>query len=225
MRTEAATKRVGKPWSWSSTKVNGVTINYAVAKPANVVKGETRKVLLAFPPGGQTADLVDVGLAKYWAAEGTKRGWVVISPAAPTTGLFYSGSSQLIAPFLDRALAAVGVTPSEVALGGISNGGLSAFRAAVDRPTFYSAIATLPGAIPGTADDNTIASLKRMRVGLWVGGNDASWRTPSQHIYDTLAGLSSVKTDVHLRILPGQGHFLEGVTPTEVWDVIEGKQP
>jgi hypothetical protein len=39
--------------------------------------------LLALPPGDQSKELVAAGLRLYWEAQAKKRGWVVISPAAP----------------------------------------------------------------------------------------------------------------------------------------------
>lgn len=219
----AAARNSAPLWEWRSTKVRGVTISYAIAVPPGSQKGQKRNVLLAFPPGGQTKDLVDVGLRRYWAAEGTKRGWIVISPAAPRTGLFMSGSSKLISPFLDAAIAKSGFLADDVALGGISNGGLSAFRAALDHPARYSALVTLPGVPPAGTDAAQLTTLARMRVGLWVGGNDLSWRSSSQRVFDTLAGLSSIQAKVSLDVLDGQGHILEGVKASDVWDVIEGK--
>jgi predicted esterase len=192
----------------------------AAALPADFRKGERRNVLLAFPPGGQTADLVDVGMRAYWAAEGTRRGWVVISPAAPGGRLFFQRSAKLVEPFETAALRDLGVIADHVALGGISNGGLSAFGAAIARPTHFVAMATLPGAPPGGRDADAVASLKSMRIGLWVGGDDASWLSESRFVYDTLAGMSSVKADVALHVVEGQGHILRGVSASDVWDVI-----
>jgi pimeloyl-ACP methyl ester carboxylesterase len=216
-RSPAAT---ATQWTWRSLKVSGTTIRYAVTLPPGFRRGGSRTVLLAFPPGGQTADLVEVGMRAYWSAEGARRGWVVISPVAPGGRLFYDRSAALIEPFRAAAQKDLGVVPGHVALGGISNGGLSAFRAAIDHPERYVALVTLPGALPGGNDADQAVKLRSMRIGLWVGENDTSWRSAAQFVYDTLAGLSSTKVDIALHVLPGQGHILSGVAPSDVWDSI-----
>lgn len=208
------------PWTWRSVKVNGTTVRYAVTVPPGFRRGEKRNVLLAFPPGGQTADLVEVGMRAYWSKEGAARGWVVISPAAPSGGLFYARPVAFIEAFRTAAQSDVGVVAGDVALGGISNGGLSAFHTALGHPDRYVALVTLPGAQPGRRNANEIAKLRALRIGLWVGGNDTSWRAEAQSIYDTLAGISSTKVDIALHVLPGQGHILSGVAAADVWDVI-----
>src|SRR5271156_4114875 len=62
---------------------NGHTIDYALVLPDRFDKTKPYSVLLALPPGDQSRQLVEAGLNLYWEAEAKRRGWVVISPAAP----------------------------------------------------------------------------------------------------------------------------------------------
>ena len=109
-----------------------------------------------------------------------------------------------------------------VAVGGISNGGRSAFRAALDRPKRYVALVTVPGAPPNDADRKNVPSLARMRVGFWVGENDSVWRQQSEDVANTLQSLSSVHASVELQVVKGQDHIIQGIDPVDIWR--EGKR-
>jgi hypothetical protein len=51
-------------------------------------------VLLGFPPGDQSKQLVLAGLQLYWEAQAKKRAWVVIRAVAPEGTSFYSGAEN-----------------------------------------------------------------------------------------------------------------------------------
>jgi hypothetical protein len=59
-------------------------------------------VLLALPPGDQSRPLVVNGLHLYWEPQAKKRGWAVISPAAPEGTTFYTGAENEIQNLLDE---------------------------------------------------------------------------------------------------------------------------
>jgi predicted esterase len=175
-------------------------------------------VLLALPPGGQSVDLAKLMLQKYWGAEAKQRGWVVVSLAAPNGHLLYEPLlAKRIDAVLTRALKQTGVVASLTAVGGISNGGLSAFRVALDNPSRYKAIAVLPGFPPR---DSTVdlGVLRGVRVAMWVGENDTSWLASMRA---TQQRLESFGTNVTLVVVPNSGHIID-VKPAEIFDALEG---
>ena len=81
---------------------NGRVLEYALILPDHFDKTAPYPVLLALPPGDQSKQLVDAGLHLYWEAEARKRGWVVISPAAPQGESFYTGAEKELPNLLDE---------------------------------------------------------------------------------------------------------------------------
>src|SRR5271155_4803123 len=81
---------------------DGHTIDYALVLPDHFDKTKPYSVLLALPPGDQSRQLVEAGLNLYWEAEAKRRGWVVISPAAPEGESFYTGLEKELPSLLDE---------------------------------------------------------------------------------------------------------------------------
>ena len=124
-------------------------LTYAVAHPADFDPQAEHPVLLALPPGGQDTAMVSAGLDAFWEVEGTKRGYVVVSPAAPAGELFMREGRRHIAPFLDHVRATYRIAGGKLDLVGVSNGGLSAFAAALDNPDAFKTITVVPGLSAG----------------------------------------------------------------------------
>lgn len=96
------------------------------------------------PARGQTMAMVNSGLG-WWESEAKRRGFLVFSPAAPISGLFFDGSRDLIGPFASALLDRYPVAGDQFHVGGISNGGISAFTAALDHPDLFLSITVMPG--------------------------------------------------------------------------------
>ena len=199
------------------TLPDGTALTYAVALPDGFSPDNTYPLLLAFPPGGQDENMVRAGLDAYWEAEGTRRGFVVISPVAPGA-LFFRGSAQHIGPFLDYLTTNYRVRDGRVDVAGVSNGGLSAFRTALDEPARVRSLTVVPGFPPEAGDFANLAALDGITVSMFVGENDGGWREPMQRVS---AALSDLGQTPFLQVEPGQGHFvrsLAGPAATVLFD-------
>ena len=169
---------------------DGTEVTFEVVIPPERALGAVGPVLIAFPPGGQDLDLTRRIVDSDWRTEALARGVVVVSPAAPSTGLWFTDdSAALVGPFLDAVAAGFPPTDGRFDLTGISNGGLSAFRAALDHPERFRSMALAPGAPPADATDEQFAALAGMRISQFVGGEDASWLAQSQAAHDRFTAL------------------------------------
>lgn len=74
---------------FESVTVDGATLEYVVTVPELYDPAKTYPVLLALPPGGQDKALTGQVMERLWAAEARKRGWIVLSPVAPSGILFF----------------------------------------------------------------------------------------------------------------------------------------
>ena len=158
--------------------------------------------LLTFPPGGQSVSMVTSGL-DWWEAEAKRRGFIVLSPAAPGGDLFFNGSRELIRPLAEAFLALYPVQGNQLHVGGISNGGISASAAALDHPDLFLSITVLPG-FPRDANAD-LASIGHMKINMFAGESDAAW---VERMVETNAALTALGADVFMEIVPGAGHTM-----------------
>src|ERR1700732_1300362 len=86
---------------------NGQVIEYALVLPDNFDGTKAYPVLLALPPGDQSKRIVEGQLRVFWESEAKKRGWVVVSPAAPEGTSFYSGAEKELLNLLDEVAKTV----------------------------------------------------------------------------------------------------------------------
>src|SRR5262249_6968675 len=68
-----------------------VTLEYASVLPKNFDPAQEYPILLALPPGEQDKATTQAAMVSYWAAEGYRRGWIILSPVAPGKELFFNG--------------------------------------------------------------------------------------------------------------------------------------
>lgn len=201
-------------------RVDGTDVPVTIVLPRGYRRGSTTPVLLALPPGGQGQQEVDGLLDKYWAPQAQRRGWVVVSPEAPSTGLFISRASARLLPDLLQVVTRW--YPPEggaVHLAGVSNGGLSAFRLALDHPDLIQSLLAAPGYPPEAGDEGHVDVLADIPVLLVVGGEDTGWRTAMEK---TRTDLKTAGGQVRLLVSPGEGHIMEKVSATTLWDFLEG---
>lgn len=206
---------------YKSATIKGREISYALVLPKDFDQSKTYPVLLALPPGDQSRGMVEMGLTQYWEAEAVARGWVVVSPVAPNRTMFHNGSEDLIPELLDSIQRGIKVEGGRFHLAGISNGGLSAFRIAVENPRRFMSLLALPGYTPEKKDENDLGRLKGVNVTMWVGEKDPQWVREMQKIQAKMErlGIKSV-----LNVLPGQGHVV-GVTPKDLFDALDAVRP
>ena len=202
------------------TTNDGTQVPYVLLVPEGRVVGTPGKVIFAFPPGGQDIDLADQVVNDKYRKEALARGYVVISPAAPSTGLFYTDASAALIPeLLDMSATLFPPEDGRFDLIGVSNGGLSAFRAAIENPTRFRSLVVYPGYSPDGADDPKLAKLKGIGVAMFVGGNDSGWLDASK---GTEATLKKQGNTVELHVIEGQGHILGDALPgNDLFDALE----
>ena len=184
---------------------DGTEIVYALALPENFSREHSYPVLVVFPGGEQTIASVQGGLDRYWEAEAIRRGFIVISPAAPSNKPFFKTGINLVPEFLGRVRKNYRVQGDKFHLAGHSNGGVSAFRAAVRFPELFQSLTVLAGY---PEDDEDFVRLDRVRgiaTSMFVGDGDLYWKEGMER---TLRRLKELDHIAYFEIVPRNGHFL-----------------
>jgi poly(3-hydroxybutyrate) depolymerase len=199
---------------------NGRVLEYALVLPAHFDKTAAYPVLLALPPGDQSKELVLAGLRLYWEAEARKRGWVVISPAAPPGSNFYSGAESELPALLDEVAKSVRFEGGKVHLAGVSNGGLSAYRLITENTARFLSLTVLPGIPPDQRAFDALDRLKGIPVAAFVGSEDADWLRGSREAQRQLDALGIANT---LEVVPGAGHVVP-LDPGKLFDLLDRRR-
>ena len=203
-------------------QVDGQGVPLTVVLPDDYAAGRTAPLLLALPPGGQGQSEVDALLDKYWAADAQRRGWVVVSPEAPGSGLFISGeSADLLPDLVDAVERWYPPEGGRLHVAGVSNGGLSAWRYALDHPGKVRSLLAAPGYPPESGDEADVAKLADVPVLLVVGGDDTGWRDAMTTTRDDLRAAGG---QVRLIVSPGEGHIFEHVTAATLWKFLQSSR-
>lgn len=187
------------------TLSGGTVIEYALVLPGQFDTTRAYPALLVFPGGKQTMGTVRGALERYWETEGARRGFIVISPAAPNGISFTDGSETLVPEFLRHFLSEFRIEERKFHLGGNSNGGKSAFRVAILYPDFFRSLTVLAGFPPEERDLRQLLRIKGLRVNMFVGESDPAWLGP---MLASKARFDALGIDVFFQSLRGNGHFL-----------------
>ncbi len=188
---------------------DGTEIVYVLALPSDFRRERSNPVLMIFPGGEQTIDTVQNGLERFWEAEALRHGFIVISPAAPRGRPFIKDGIELVPKFLNRLQKRYRVKGNKSHLPGHSDGGVSAFRAAVRYPELFSSLTVLAGFPEEGKDFARLDSLKNIKISMFVGDGDLYWKEGMKRTFDRLKFL---KNEVYFEILPRNGHFLPGLS-------------
>ena len=206
--------------TWKSLDVEGgQTLEYAVVTPADFDRAAAYPVVVALPPGPQTRGLVDTGLELYFEAEAAKRGWVVVTPAAPKGGSFHSGLDVEFDALLNLIEAEYEIAGGIVHLAGVSNGGRSGFHQAGRAPGRFASLSTLPGLPSSDEDWAALDGLADLPVAIWAGAEDADWVAGAKRAVSRLSELQA--PELHLGIVAGQGHVLDTSFAAELFDRLD----
>ena len=203
----------------SMLAADGTRIEYAVVLPEGFDPARSTPVMVALPPGQDRA-MVEAGL-DFWRDEGPRRGYVVVSPAAPSGRRFFSDGAEYLPELLDHLRGLFRVAGGKFHLTGIGSGGLSAFRAAIDRPELFHSLTVLPGFPPVQADMARLARLVGLRITMLVGGRDTH---AIERMEATAVELERLGAEVHYEVVPGAGHVirsLAGADNARLFDLIE----
>jgi pimeloyl-ACP methyl ester carboxylesterase len=200
---------------------NGKVLEYALILPDHFNRTTTYPVLLALPPGDQSKQLVMNGLHLYWEPQAKKRGWVVISPAAPEGMIFYTGAENEIPNLLDEVSKSVKFEGNKAHLAGLSNGGRSAYRVVTEYPELFLSLTVLPGVPPDARAVNALGRIKGIPVAAFVGEQDSEWVRDSRNTKRKLDALGIENT---LVVVPGAGHVI-ALDSAKLFDLLERRRP
>lgn len=153
----------------------GSKVDYKVVLPDGFDPARRYPVILAFGGGTQDMRMVDIALKGYWAAEAERRGYIVVSPAAPPGDqLFFESSDRIFPEFLDMILRDYKVLGGRMHVGGPSNGGVAAFHVASLYPKYFWSVTVFPGYLNDTTEP-IVDALKSMCIYMYVGDLDKDW--------------------------------------------------
>ena len=184
--------------------VNGTTVHYKVVVPKNFDAAKTYPAILAFPPGGQSMDLVDGMIRANWRAEAEARGYIVVEPAAPDGVLFFEGGDKIFPAFFTKLLGDYKVLNNKFHAAGISNGGLSAFQVAANYPQYFWSVTGFPGYLD-SGTPQQMAALKPLCIHMFAGDRDSGWPEEER---DQAAKMRASGYNVTFSLEKGEGHVM-----------------
>jgi poly(3-hydroxybutyrate) depolymerase len=203
-----------------SRTFGGVAVNYRVVLPDDYDPARTYPAILAFTGGGQTERNVEAHLDRFWKAEAERRGYIVVSPAAPREGLFFQGGDRIFPEFLDAILGEYNIEDGKFHAAGASNGGLSAFHVAALYPGYFKSVTGLPGYLP-QASTAGIEAMRPLCIYMHVGERDTFWLRSME---DQAQQFERNGLSVHFQVEAEQEHFirtLSGPGAVRLFDQIE----
>src|SRR6266850_4809590 len=197
--------RAGAETVAKAGRFGGITIRYKVILPGGYDPARAYPAILAFAGGGQTLDGVNNMLDRNWRGEAERRGYIVVSPAAPSNNLFFERGDRIFPEFLDQILRDYKIEGGKLHIAGPSNGGLSAFHVAAMYPQYFRSVTGFPGYLPDEINSR-INALKPLCIFMHVGEQDTEWLIPMQRQSEMLRekGLR-----VRFSVEPDQGHGIQ----------------
>src|ERR1700739_258536 len=152
-------------------KVGGATVRYKVVLPGGYDPAKAYPAILALGGGPQTMNTVDSILSRNFRAEAEKRGYIVVSPAAPDGDLFFEDGDRIFPEFLKMILADYKIQDGKFHIAGPSNGGIASFHVAAANPQYFKSVTAFPGYMwePTPAK---LQAISKMCVFMYVGELD-----------------------------------------------------
>src|SRR5579863_8349561 len=203
-----------------SIDIAGVTVHYKVVLPKDYDAAKAYPAVLAFPPGGQGADMVMTTLMRNWLPEAERRGYIVFVPAAPNGRLFFEEGARVFPEFLDKMLAEYKIRDNKFHIAGMSNGGLSAFHIAALYPQYFRSVTGFPGYLPD-ATPARVNALAKMCIYMHVGEYDSGWE---REMKDQATQFRAKGFTVRFMVEKGENHVigaLQGSDAGRLFDQIE----
>jgi poly(3-hydroxybutyrate) depolymerase len=190
----------------------GMSIPYVLVLPDGYDPTRKYEALLAFPGGDQSIQRAISTVERFWEPEARKRGVIVVVPAAPTPGRpFYvgEGSVNLIPDIVDAMRAAYPVKDGKMHVAGHSNGGVTAFRAAIRWPELFQSLTVIAGVPAEDVDFDRLERLKGMKIALFVGVSDIDWKGA---MAETRQVMNQLGIESSFAIVPRSGHLLDALS-------------
>jgi pimeloyl-ACP methyl ester carboxylesterase len=197
---------------------NGSILHFALILPENPDLSQVYPVLLAFPPGTQDYEMAEWAIEKYWIRASIRNNWIVISPIASGGTSFYEGGETAIPELMDWAEANFNVEGGRFHCAGMSAGGFSAFRIAIDYPDRVHSVMAFPGYPTDPEDENRLDRLVDIPVVMYVGQLDTDWVETMDTFHDqmTAAGVDAIFT-----VLPLEEHVIQGLSPESLFQILD----
>lgn len=197
----------------------GKKLTYQIITPDKFKPGQTAPVLLVFPPGPQDANTVNAGLSVFDPLC-RERGWVVVSPEAPSAReLFFRGGEAHIPALLTELRKTVNIEGRKVHVVGASNGGISALHFAALHPELVLSVMAFPGYLI-KEDEPRLERLKSIPVRLFVGSDDqVSWTDAAKRVLELG---QKAKLDIALDVRDAQGHVITNLKGEELFGMLDG---
>lgn len=187
--------------------VNGRLVDYVTSTPPGFRMGDPAPVLLALPPGGQDIGITSGVVEAMLHQQATLRGWVVVSPALPTGCCWHdTENTKLIPEMLAWLNSWVSIEGGRPHIGGMSNGGVSAFHIVAEYPVAFQSLSGFPGFPNVQADVDALGEIAHVPVRLWVGGDDTAWLEAMQ---STVRELKANGGNATLTVYPGEPHVIQ----------------
>lgn len=198
----------------------GTEVSYKVLLPPGYNRAKAYPVVLVFTGGGQAIGAAETTIVTDWQPEADKRGYIVISPAAPGGELFFQGGDKVFPAFLDMISKDYKVA-GKLHIAGHSNGGLSAFHIAAKYPAYFSTVTGYPGLWEDNPEADYPAGLKSMCLYMHVGDMDEDWRRAMEQ---QAREISSLGYRIKITVEKNQTHRLKAAEldlPRRLFDEIE----
>lgn len=198
----------------------GTQVDYKVLLPPGYNPAKAYPVVLVFTGGGQAIQAAENTIVTDWKPEADKRGYIVISPAAPGGELFFQGGDKVFPAFLDMIAKDYKVA-GKMHVAGHSNGGLSAFHIAAKYPAYFSTVTGYPGLWQDNPEAEYPAALKPMCLYMHVGDMDDDWRRAMQQQVSEIVGIGY---RIKITVEKNQTHRLKAAElnlPKRLFDEIE----
>jgi poly(3-hydroxybutyrate) depolymerase len=202
-------------------KVAGTTIHYKVVLPNGYDPRKAYPGILALGGGPQTMNTVDSILMRNFREEAEKRGYIVVSPAAPDGQLFFEGGARVVPEFLKMILADYKIQDGKFHIAGPSNGGIAAFHVAAANPQYFLSVTAFPGYMwePSAA---RLQAISKMCVFMYVGEFDEyRWHGEMKQEAEFLRSRGAV---ARYTVEKGQPHRMEtlaGASAARLFDGFE----
>ena len=187
-----------------TANIKGTSLHYKVILPKGYDPAKTYPAVLAFPGGPQTMEMVEGTLQRNWLDQAEQRGYVVVIPAAPDSGLFFEGGDRVFPEFLTKLLADFHVLDNKFHIAGVSNGGLSAFHIAATYPQYFWSVTGLPGYLPD-ATPARVQALSKLCINMYAGGLDTGWLNAERQ---QAAQFRALGYNVQFSEEKGEGHVM-----------------
>jgi predicted esterase len=188
------------------TLKDGSTLHFALILPENPDLDLAYPVLLAFPPGTQDYEMVEWAIEKYWIRASIRNNWIVVSPMASGGVSFYEGGETAVPELMDWLQANYSVEGGKFHVAGMSAGGYSAFRIAIDYPQRIHSILAFPGYPPDPEDTALLDRLVSISVAMYAGQLDTEWVESMNATYDQLIAAGVTVT---YQVMPLEGHVIQ----------------